>query len=318
MDILKTSQAAPCHTPLSLPEDNSGSVQSDEEITLLPEGQETRISTDGLEKQHTKLVNPMKVITTGKSCNGNHNQVIGLSKCLPGQYCLERIWDLDKLSVVISDSVQACDPKKMVESDAKANQEEEFKDLSHKPEVNLKQVDDTLNGNAICFSLETLFTFGIPANATTIKSEVNMTSLPLGVMTNTAGSLADASVGLGNCTNNNSIDLSEENMSETIEFPQPQSPATDLTPANELSTETLQDASKVIVNHCATEDSLNDNWSRKIWKIRIHVALDALYLTLKSAKGNTYSETMDWRNGLISLQIGWIYLGLAILNGNAT
>ncbi|KAJ9071269.1 hypothetical protein DSO57_1038644 [Entomophthora muscae] len=98
---------APCHTSLSLPEDYSGSVQSDGEITLLPEGQETRISTDGLEKQHTKLVNPMKVI--------------GLSKWLPGQYCLERIWDPDKLSVVISDAVQACDPKKMVESDAKAN-----------------------------------------------------------------------------------------------------------------------------------------------------------------------------------------------------
>ncbi|KAJ9069625.1 hypothetical protein DSO57_1016627 [Entomophthora muscae] len=38
-DILKTSQAAPCPTLLSLPEDNSGSVQSGREITLLPEVQ---------------------------------------------------------------------------------------------------------------------------------------------------------------------------------------------------------------------------------------------------------------------------------------
>ncbi|KAJ9055090.1 hypothetical protein DSO57_1007845 [Entomophthora muscae] len=317
MDILKTSQAAPCHTPLSLPEDNSGSVQSDGEITLLPEGHETRISTNDLEKQHTKLVNSMKVITTGKSCNGKPNQAIGLRKWLHGQYCLKRTWDSDKLSVAISDAVQACDLKKMVKSDAKANQEEEFKDLSHKPEVNLKQVD-ALNGNAIYFSLKILFTFGTPAKATTIKSEVNVTSLPLGVMTNTASSLADASVGLGNCTNNNSIDLSEENMNETIEFPQPRSPATDLTPANELSTETLQDVSKVIVNHCTTEDLLDDIWNRKAWKIMAHVTLDALYFTLKSAKGEAYSETMDQHNGLISLQIDWIYLGLAILNGNAT
>ncbi|KAJ9082892.1 hypothetical protein DSO57_1000194 [Entomophthora muscae] len=113
----------------------------------------------------------------------------------------------------------------MVESDAKANQEEEFKDLFHKPEVNLKQVDNALNGNVIYFSLETLFTFG--------------------------------------------------------------------TPANELSTETLQDASKVIVNHCTTEDPLDDIWNRKAWKIMVHVTLYALYLTLKSAKGETYSETMD-------------------------
>ncbi|KAJ9089873.1 hypothetical protein DSO57_1008554 [Entomophthora muscae] len=83
MDILKTSQAARYHTPLSLPEDDSGSVQSDGEITLLPEEQETRISTDGLEKQCTKLVNLKKVITTGKNYNVKPNKFLSLSNYLP-------------------------------------------------------------------------------------------------------------------------------------------------------------------------------------------------------------------------------------------
>ncbi|KAJ9084042.1 hypothetical protein DSO57_1028246 [Entomophthora muscae] len=243
----------------------------------------------------------MKVITTGKSYNVKPNQVIGLSKWLPGQYSLERTWDPDKLSEAISGAVQACDPKKMVESDVKANHEES-KDSPHKPESNLKQVGGALNENAINSSLETLITFDTPANATVLMPEVNVTNLPPGVMNNAAGSLADTSVGIGNNTNNNAINLSEEDINETIEFPQSKSPTTDLTPANELAAETLQDASKVIVNHCATEDSLNDIWSHKTWRIRIHVTLDALYLTLKSDKGKTYSETMDWHNGLFSLK----------------
>ncbi|KAJ9087490.1 hypothetical protein DSO57_1032885 [Entomophthora muscae] len=156
MDILKTSQAAHCHTLLSFPEDNSGSVQK------------IRISTDDLEKQNTKLVNPMKVITTDKKYNGDPNQVINLGNCLYDQYSLEHTWDPDKLSEAISDVVQAFNPKKMVESDAKANHEES-KDLSHKSEVKLKQVDGALNEKAIDFLLETLITFGIPANAITIN-----------------------------------------------------------------------------------------------------------------------------------------------------
>ncbi|KAJ9084125.1 hypothetical protein DSO57_1027597 [Entomophthora muscae] len=153
----------------------------------MPEGKETRIYTDDLEKQHTKLVNPMKVITTGKNYNVNPNQ------------------DPDKLSEAISDDFQAFNPKKMVESDAKTNHEE-YKDLPHKPEVNLKQ---------------TIITFGMPANATTINPEVNMTNLPSGVMINAASSLENAPAGLWNYTNNNAINLSEEDMNETIKSPQP-------------------------------------------------------------------------------------------------
>ncbi|KAJ9089874.1 hypothetical protein DSO57_1008555 [Entomophthora muscae] len=59
----------------------------------------------------------------------------------------------------------------------------------------------------------------MPANATAIISEVNVTNLPSGVMTNTSSSLADASAGLGNYINNNAINLSEEDMNENIKFP---------------------------------------------------------------------------------------------------
>ncbi|KAJ9072377.1 hypothetical protein DSO57_1028236 [Entomophthora muscae] len=116
-DILKTSQAASCPTLPSLSEDNSGSFQSGGEITLLPEGQETRISTDGLDKQCIKLVNPMKVIS--------------LSSLFTDQYSLECLWDPDKLSEIIYDAVQAFDPNKIVDSNAKVNHKEKSKDLDY-------------------------------------------------------------------------------------------------------------------------------------------------------------------------------------------
>ncbi|KAJ9084473.1 hypothetical protein DSO57_1024030 [Entomophthora muscae] len=105
----------------------------------------------------------------------------------------------------------------MTERNSKANHDDESKYSSHKPGVNLRQVDDTLNGNDIDPLLETLSTFGIPTSVTTINLKVKVTNLPSGVMTNAAGSLADASAGLGKHTTNNVINLSEKEMNIIIE-----------------------------------------------------------------------------------------------------
>ncbi|KAJ9083408.1 hypothetical protein DSO57_1035018 [Entomophthora muscae] len=119
-------------------------------------------------------------------------------------------------------------------------------DASEEESKNLKQTDVALNENDI----ETLSTFNLPSNATSIIPEVNVPNLPSGVMTNTAGSLADVTAGLGKHTSNNATNLLEEDMNGTIETPQPKFPATDLPPVNETATERLQVAPNAIASNC--------------------------------------------------------------------
>ncbi|KAJ9069626.1 hypothetical protein DSO57_1016628 [Entomophthora muscae] len=58
-------------------------------------------------------------------------KVISLYSLFPDQCSLKCAWDPDKLSETISDAVQAFDPKKIVDCNAKANHEEESKDLNY-------------------------------------------------------------------------------------------------------------------------------------------------------------------------------------------